>query len=88
MGKSIRSKIKRKYRAQRAGTVEALGIVESKEKKKQEALQSSMTPSMPEKEDSMMPPRVNTARSRVKKKVKTRTSKPWSALPRKENVQM
>lgn len=49
MGKSIRSKIKRKYRAQRAGTVEALGIVESKEKKKQEALQSSMTPSMLEK---------------------------------------
>lgn len=42
MGKSIRSKIKRKYRAQRAQTVNALGIEEEKLQKKQAALKGCL----------------------------------------------
>lgn len=42
MGKSIRSKIKRKYRAQRAETVNALGIEEEKVQKKQAVLKGCL----------------------------------------------
>jgi len=91
MGKSIRSKIKRKYRAQRAQTVNALGIEEEKLQKKQAALKGCLEAPGPQTVPSATPMQIGQTNSRVQKKKKKATKeKSWSMLARKhaEQVQM